>query len=120
MDAALQSLLEREAQSNDNAESLRVYILDLAAYIRSMVKIPNTSKDLALQILRDIPRKYSIIYIACDTYGDRSIKNSERGLRGNSDKFVIRSGDVRVPSDFNKFLRNGDNKERMFQLIEEV
>eukprot|EP00112_Aurelia_sp_Birch-Aquarium-sp1_P008666 Seg1960.8 transcript_id=Seg1960.8/GoldUCD/mRNA.D3Y31 product="GTPase-activating protein and VPS9 domain-containing protein 1" protein_id=Seg1960.8/GoldUCD/D3Y31 len=51
---------------------------------------------------------------------DRSIKNSERGLRGNSDKFVIRNGDVRVPSDFNKFLRNGDNKERMFQLIEEV
>ena len=91
MDAALQSLLEKEAQSHDNQESLRVYILDLAAHIRSMVKVPNPFKDLALQILNDIPRNYNTIYIACVTYRDRSIKNSERGLGGNSDKFVIRS-----------------------------
>eukprot|EP00794_Sanderia_malayensis_P020780 gene20780-biopygen14596 len=120
MDAALQSILETEGQSNENQGSLRVYILDLAAYIRSMVKVANTFSELALQVLNDIPKNYSIIYIACDTYRDRSIKNSERCLRGNSDKFVIRSGDVRVRSDFNKFLRNGDNKERLFEIIEEV
>ena len=64
--------------------------------------------------------RYNIVYVACDTYKDRSIKNSERHLRGDGDKFVIRSANVRVPADFKKFLGNGDNKERLFEIIEEV
>ena len=60
------------------------------------------------------------IYIACDTYKNRSIKSGERSLRGNSDRFVIRSGEVRIPADFKMFLNNGDNKERMLEVIEEV
>ena len=64
--------------------------------------------------------RYNIVHIACDTYKDRSIKNSERHLRGDGDKFVIRSANVRVPADFKKFLGNGDNKECLFEIIEEV
>ena len=47
-------------------------------------------------------------------------KNIEHLMRSESDKFVIRSADVRIPPDFKTFLNNGDNKERMFELIEEV
>ena len=54
------------------------------------------------------------------TYTNRCIKSSERSLRGDSDRFVIRSGVVRIPVDFKTFLTNGDNKERMFEVIEEV
>lgn len=38
--------------------------------------------------------------------------------RGLSPKFLIRSGKVRIPSDFKKNLCNSDNKERLFCLIE--
>jgi hypothetical protein len=118
--AALTSLIENDAQLPEVQQSYRIYILDLAAIIRSMVKIPNTFKDLALQLFSDVPRQYNVVYVACDTYKIRSIKNSERSLRGDSDKFVIRSENVRVPADFKKFLANGDNKERLFELIEKV
>ena len=64
--------------------------------------------------------RYNIVYVACDTYRDRPIKNSERDLRGNGDKFVIRSANVYVPADFKKFLGKRDNKKRLFELIEEV
>ena len=37
-----------------------------------------------------------------------------------SDKFVIRCANVHVPADFKKFLGNRDNKERLFEIIEEV
>ena len=47
-----------------------------------------------------------------------SIKAPERKLRGESNKFLIRSGKVKIPPNFQKFLCNGDNKERLFQLIE--
>ena len=39
---------------------------------------------------------------------------------GDGDKFVIRSANVCVPADFKKFLGNGDNKEHLFEIIEEV
>ena len=98
LNAALTSLIKNDAQFPEVQQSCRIYILDLAAIIRSMMKIPNT----------------------CDTYKIRSIKNSERSLHGDSDKFVIRSENVRVPADFKKFLANGDNKERLFELIEKM
>ena len=37
-----------------------------------------------------------------------------------TDKFIIRSSKVRIPPDFQTFLRNGDNKERLLKLREEV
>ena len=119
-DAALPSLIENDAQYPDDQYAHRIYIPDIAAIIHSLVKIPNTFKDVALRLLSDIPMRYNIVYVACDTYKDQSIKNSERHLRGDGDKFVIRSANVHVPADFKKFLGNGDNKERLFEIIEEV
>ena len=98
----------------------KCYILDLAAIIRSIMRTPDTFRELANNILQDIPKQYDAIYIACDTYRSYSIKNAERSLRGDDDKFVIRSPDVRIPADSKKVLNNGENKERMFELIEEV
>ena len=80
-DAALPSLIENDAQYSDGQYAHRIYILDIAAIIRSLVKVPNTFKDVALRLLSDIPIRYDIVYVACDTYKDRSIKNSERHLR---------------------------------------
>ena len=102
------------------SEGKSVYILDLAAQIRSIVSIPETFEELALKIYKDIPQEYDVIYIACDTYRNVSIKSPERQLRGDSNKFLIRSNKVKVPPNFQRFLNNGDNKERLFSLIEET
>ena len=67
----------------------RIYILDLAAVLRSTVKIPNTFDDLAIQILKSVPKFVEIIYVACDTYRNVSIKSSERKIRGDSERLLF-------------------------------
>ena len=98
----------------------KAYVLDLVAQLRSMTKLPDTFEELAIKIYSDIPTDYKTIYIACDTYRDISIKAHERKGRGESQKLLIRSDQVRTPADFQLFLCNGDNKERLFELIEET
>ena len=115
-DAALTSVSSEEGLPGN----ISCYVMDLAASLRCIVKLPNTFEDLALKLLSELPNHCRNIYVACDTYADRSIKNSERQLRGDSEEFVIRSCNVRIPSDFKGFLANGKNKERLFELIEEV
>ena len=95
----------------------KAYILDLAALLRSIVSIPETFEELALKIYNDIPPTYKTVYVACDTYRQMSMKGLERKSRGESKKFLIRSGKVKIPQDFQKFLCNGSNKERLFELI---
>ena len=116
LDAALSSVVA----DIDITDDASCYIIDLVATIRSIVRVPNTFRDLALKLLNEIPRRYTLIYVACDTYADFSIKNAERLLRGDADEFIIKTSNIRIPPDFKAFLSNGANKERLFQLIEEV
>ena len=55
-----------------------------------------------------------------DTYPEKSIKNSERALREEGEEFVIKTPEIRIPPNFTSFLSNGTNKERLFELVEEV
>ena len=119
-DAALSSIEADDIDLKEMEPSKVCYILDLAAIIRSIVKTPDTFRQLADKILQEIPNLYQLIYIACDTYQSESIKNAERALRGNEDKFVIRSPEIQIPPDFQRSLKNGQNKERMFELMEQA
>ena len=49
-----------------------------------------------------------------------SINSSEKKGRGESSKFIISSSKVCVPPNFQNFLHYGDNKERLFELLEET
>ena len=55
----------------DNVEHVhnetKWYILDLAAIIESIMRTPNTFRELANNILQDVPKQYDVICIACDT-----------------------------------------------------
>ena len=104
--------------SHDKPKKYLIY--DLAAVLRSKLSTPNTFRELAIQLLNEISLDFSTIYVACDTYTEKTIKGNERKSRGTSEKLVIRSPSVRIPSDFQNFLNNGDNKERLFEIIEEV
>ena len=71
-----------------------------------------------MEILSRVPSIFNTVYVACDTYRNISIKSSERKIRGDSEKLIVRSAKVRIPQDFQKFLSNGANKERLFELVE--
>ena len=60
----------------------------------------------------------SIIYFICDTYQQKSIKNAERLFCGSSQRYILKSPDMKLPADMQEFLRNGVNKELLFNLIE--
>ena len=90
---------------------LRTYFLDLAAAVRTIVGKPETVRELATRILVMVPRQYKYIYIACDTYEENSIEGRERAARGTSERYFLRSPDMKVPHDFAGFLRNGSNKK---------
>ena len=97
------------------------YVVDLVATIQSTVRIPGSFRELAIKLLNAIPRQYNHVYIACDTCADGSIKNAEGSLiEGEGDHFFIKTPDIKIPPNFVAFLSNGQNKERLFELVEEV
>jgi len=97
-----------------------VYVIDLIAYLRSLVNVPDTFRLLARRIMADIPTRYKVVYFACDTYNAHSIKQAEQTARGQSDEYILRTPDIRIPAAFGQFMCNGGNKERMMELIEQV
>ena len=103
-----------------NTDHATCFVIDLIATICRIAKAPNTFRELALQLLYQVPSMYQTVYAACDTYLERSIKSPEREIKGQAEIFVIRSPDISIPSDFKNFLDNGTNKERLLELIEDV
>ena len=45
------------------------------------------------------------------------MKNNERESRGVSNKVIIRSASLRISRNFTEFLKNGENKTRLIELI---
>ena len=77
-----------------------------------------TIRQLTWQIFYSVPNQFSSIYFVCNIYQQKSIKNTGRLLRGSSERFILKSSDVKLPADMHSFLRNGANKEMLFNLIE--
>ena len=56
--------------------------------------------------------------IVAGTYRNDSIKaKREREICGRSDKVIIKSTRSKVPKNFQAFLRNGENKNRLIDLL---
>lgn len=102
------------------ASTMRTYLIDLVAAIRSLVGTGSTIREMASRIMATVPSQYTTIFIVCDTYKDNSIKGGERQARGVSERYVLTSPDMKVPHDFTSFLRNGENKEMLINLIQKA
>ena len=59
-----------------------------------------------------------MIYVVCNNYKEKSIKNTERRLRSPSQQYLLKSPDMKLPADMASFFKNGANKENLFKLIE--
>ena len=97
--AAMSDLTILNFEDLPPAKRMQIYFLDLAAAIRCIVEKVTTIRDLATKIMTTIPKQYKIIYLLCDTYKKNSIKGGERQA--------------------SNFLRNGDNKAMLFDLIQQ-
>ena len=96
---------------------LNTYFLDLIASIRTITNKKDSIRQFVWQLMSTIPSQYMTIYLVCDIYKDVSIKGTERNLRGSGKRYIITSPDMKTPADFNDFMRNGDNKEMLINLI---
>ena len=67
-----------------------------------------------------LPKDITLFILYVILYFERSIKAVERNNRRSSYRLVERSSKMRIPSDFQKFLNNNNNKERVFEIIEET
>ena len=88
--------------------------VDVNAALRAVKNVPKMFEDLAIKLINDVPQRYNVVYFVCDTYFEKSIKAAQRNKRGSSDRLVVRSSKMHIPSDFRKFLNSNNNKERLF------
>ena len=101
-------------------DSVGAFVVDFMAIVRTMTEIPDTYEDLAWKLVKMLPLGYSRIDIVCDTYQEKSLKSYERNKRGVSSNIIVRSHKSKIPRDFKGFLKNGDNKTRLTELVGEV
>ena len=101
-------------------DTLNTYFLDVAAAVRSIVRKPDTIRKLVTRILQMVPPQYTKVFLVCDTYQQNSIKAGKREARGASNRYFLASPDMKMPYDFAAFLRNGSNKEMLFNLIQQA
>jgi len=85
------------------------FVIDLIAAIRTMTKF-----------IGDLPKGYNRIDIAADTYRSNSIKGAKRNERGKDQKVMIASKESIFPYNFGDFMRNGENKTKLVELMSEV
>ena len=62
---------------------------------------------------------YSLSGTVSDTYQKISLKDQEGEKWGVSEKVLIVSVKSKIPRNFLSFLKNGDNKTRLIQLIKD-
>ena len=101
-------------------DSVGAFVVDFMAIVRTITEIPDTYEDLAWKLVKMLPLGYSRIDIVCDTHQEKSLKSYERNKRGVSSKIIVRSHKSKIPRDFKGFLKNGDNKTRLTELVREV
>ena len=99
---------------------MNTYFLDLPGCVRTMLKDCVTIWDLAWRIFNSINNQFETIYVVCNIYKVKSIKNAERKLHGPSQKYLLKSPDMKFPADMASFFKDGVNKENLFNLTEIV
>ena len=119
-DAALKDLGLIDIKQLLGKEILHTYFLDVIALMRVLPRNSETVREFAWRILKSMPQQYSIIFLVCDSYKDHSIKNKERLERGTGMKYVLKSPGMQMPSDSSIFMKNGENKTILLNLIEQV
>ena len=60
------------------------------------------------------------IDIVADAYCEQSLKNPERLKHDTSSQVMVQSALSKMPRNFKDFLKNGENKSRIIEIIQDV
>ena len=101
----------------DDPATCEVYMEDLAAFVRSTVSQCKTIRDLSMFLWRSKPSHCHRFYVMEDSYDNDGIKTSERRMRGQGERYVLKNLEMKIPYDINSFLAVGENKRDLFDLI---
>ena len=118
-----QGVTLKDSKADDSVMSIKentTFVIHLIAAIHTMTNLPNTYKEFVWNFVSTLPRGFKRLYIVADTYGENSIKGGERKTRGSSQKVINASYKSRLPRDFSVFMRNGENKTRLIEILFEV
>ena len=107
-------------QSLKDVKKDSTFVVDLLAAIRTMTNLPETYEDFSWHFVGTLPKGFQRYDIAADTYRSNSIKGGERNERGSSQRVTIASTKSKLPRDFPTFMKNGENKTRLIEVISEV
>ena len=119
-DAALSNLSTVNTNELPCKQNLHVYFIDLIAMIRVLPKANETIRSFTWKLLNTVPKQYDTIFFVCDSYKANSIKAVERDSRGSAAKYLLSKPDMKLPSDFATFMKNGENKTKFLQLIQQA
>ena len=115
--AKLLHLLETGVTSPDAPKvEDSVYIIDANAILQALIGLPTTFEELAKKVFDLLP-KVSRLDFVTDTYKKDSIKTYERSRRGDSQTFLIKGTNTKVPRDWKSFMSNASNKEQLIKLL---
>ena len=101
-------------------DSFAAYLADLMALVRTLSGVCDTYKSLSYKLFSMILKGYERIDIVADTYRGQSLKNPERLKRATSSRVMVQSALSKMPRNFKDFLKNGENKSRLIELIQDV
>ncbi len=107
-------------ESQPPKEIVWAFIVNMMACLRGITQIPETYEDLTWKFLQQLPSGYSRVDIGADTYQEVSLRSAERNARGISSKVIIPLNKSKVPRNFNDFLKNDDNKQRLICLMQDT
>ena len=107
-------------QSLKDVKKDSTFVVDLLAAIRTMTNLPETYEDFSWHFVGTLPKGFQRYDIAADTNRSNSIKGGERNERGSSQRVTIASTKSKLPRDFPTFMKNGENKTRLIEVISEV
>ncbi len=109
----------REREILPAKSAVSTFIVDMMASIRTLTALPDTCEELTWKFIKSLPSGCYRVDIVADTYQDQSIKSAERQKRGSAERILIQSARSKMPRNFSDFLKNGENKLRLMNFIEE-
>ena len=100
-------------------KDISAYIFDVVVLVNTLTSISTTYRDLSFKMFTLLPIGYHRIDIVADTCVKNSVKASERDKRRIANPVLIQSGSFKVPRNCKDFLKNGQNKTRLIEIIKE-
>ena len=93
------------------------FVIDFIALVRTLTVTPKTFENFIWKAIKMLPVGCTTLHVVADSYREVSIKSAEKKKRGFTPQVYVKSVFSNVPREFQEFLKNSDNKDRLIELF---